>query len=312
MRVAAILAPVTCVLVVGSAALPAFAQAPEMGDLDPARVTWTRLKFRADKLFLTAYSEIELKTLPTPEVAAALIASPRSVALRPSGPQTLLLALESSSGSRDSLVQVWFNPHDASALQRLKLRGGKKAYQKIFRFTEEGTYSLRTAPENRRQGQLPPDDWGQVEEFFYPTSSTVSCPVVSEPSLLFYVISVAHLPTGAEPIRICVFSRKSVIPLEIAARGSRSLAVDYSEASAEVTRRRTEEITATEMEIRVRELAGEGEKTDFEFVGLGGDVAIFLEESSRIPVQVSGRIPGLGIIDVKLIEVDLKTMGDPP
>ncbi|MCP4655072.1 MAG: hypothetical protein GY856_06590 [bacterium] len=312
MRAASILAPVTLAIVLGTAGPPAFGQDPEANGFDPTRVSWTRLRFRAEKLFLTAYSEVELKTLRTPEVASALIASPRSVALMPSGPQTLLLALESSSGSRDSLVRVWFSPHDAAALQRLKLRGGKKAYKKIFRFTRDGTYSLRTAPENRRQGRLPPEQWGRVEEFFYPVSSGSSCPAISEPSLLFYVISAARLAAGGEPVRICVFSRKSVIPLEIAVRGSRRLAVDYSEASAQAERRRTEEITATEIGIKVPELDDEGEKADFKLLGLGGDVAIFIEESSRIPVQVSGRIPGLGKIDVKLIEVDLKTMGDPP
>ncbi len=304
-------AAATLAIVLATAGLPAFGQG-ETNGFDPSRVSWTRLKFRAEKLFLTAYSEVGLKTLQTPEVTAALITSPRSVALMPSGPQTLLLDLESSSGSRDSLVRVWFNPHDASALQRLKRRGGKKAYQKIFRFTRDGTYSLRTAPENRSQGRLPPEHWGQVEEFFYPVASESSCAAISEPSLLFYAISAARLAAGGEPLRLCVFSRKSVIPLEIAARGSQRLTVDYAEASARAERRRTEEITVTEIGIQVPELDAKGEKTDFKLLGLGGDVAIYLEEASRIPVQVSGRIPGLGKIDVKLIEVDLKTMGERP
>jgi len=345
MRAASILVPPAFAVVLGAALLPAFgtltprsplpdrpsphpgegtppptraggggsgrASGPETSGFDPARVSWTRLKFKAEKLFLTVYSEVELRTRLSSEVEPALIPSPRSVALMPSGPELLELRLD-SSGGRDS-IRVWFTAHDARALQRLKLRGGKKAYKKIFRFTREGTYSLRTAPRNRREGRLPPEQWTQVEEFFYPYAWGSSCPVISEPSLLFYAISAARLPAGGEPVGLCVFSRKSVIPLEIAARGSRRLAVDYAETSAQGQRRRTGEITTSEISMRVRELGDEAEKADFKFVGLAGDVAIYLEESSRIPVQVSGRIPGLGGVDIKLIEVDLvKTMGVQP
>lgn len=265
--------------------------------LDPTLVPWTRLELEAKKLFTKARTEI-LLTSPA-GLGRRLIASPRGAALQPEGPLALL-ELKAAFAGRRSETSVWFDPRRAAVLQRLKLKPGKKGYQKTHRFTDDGVYSHRRSPLDSRQGAGPVEGWGKVEEAFYPFPERPrECGPISEPELLLYMISAA----GTEkPFHTCSFSDKTLHHVELKPRGTVSLDVDYATNSDGRQRRHRGRVEVERVVLQARPV-DPGSGDDFKFLGLEGDVEIFLD--GRIPVEVAGRFPGLGRIRIKLVAADL-------
>lgn len=289
MTALALLLPLLCLAL----ASPAVA-----GDtFDPRHLAWTEAEFKAQKLFLTARSAVRLRSVPAANAAAEWIESPHGVNVQPAGPQVIEITLETSGVGGESTDQVWFDPARADAFQRLKTRHGKKGYRKAIRFSDEGTFIRRSAPSNGAEGRLPPAEWSKIEIFFYPHAAGDGCAGVTEPSVLFYVLSAdAGLREGASR-RLCVFSDKQVVPVEVAVTGSEEVEVDYVEKPARESASRRVDA----WKVAVRPLA---EDADFEFLGLDGAVEVLLEKTSRLPVELRGRIRGFGRVAVRLTAVE--------
>ncbi len=288
----------------------------EAGDLDPERVPWTRLRYEARKLFFSGTTEVRLAG-PRSDLAGELIESPRGAALEadpggrtPGGPdpgrpdpQLSRLTLESAFAGRRSEVEVWFDPGTAAALQRRKQRYGKKAYEKIYRFTADGVFSRRRSP--RISGRRGSEWWGRLEEEFYRyPGERGGCPVVAEPTVLFYLLAAAELTPG-EPLAVCTFSRRDLSRIEVWPAGAATLRVDYAELSGGERRQRQGEIETLRVTVRAR--ANPRRPLDggeFEFLGLVGDVEIFV--AGGVPVEVRGRLPRFGRVQVRLVEVELR------
>ena len=121
--------------------------------------------------------------------------------------------------------------------------------------------------------------------------------------MLFYLASAGDLAAG-RPVEVCVFTRKALSRVELRVEATAELAVDYSERSPRGARRRRGDIEALKLSIKARPVAADSGE-EFELLGLKGDVELYLDPATRIPVQVSGRLPGLGRVHVKLTEVEL-------
>lgn len=276
-------------------------RSPGLGELDPARVPWTRLRFEARKLFFKATTEVRFATGRRRDLEGQLIASPRGAVLEPAGPRISLLELDSSLAGRRSESAVWFDPGEVFALQRRGRRHGKKAYQKTYRFTRDGVFSHRRAPTSSAEARHPPTEWGKVEETFYPHPGERSgCPAVIEPAMLFYVAAAA--PALREPLSLCAFSHRVLSRVELRPTGTVPLEVDYVEISPGGRTHRKGEIEALRIAVGARPF-GPAEE-DFEFLGLKGDVELFL--AGGVPVEVGGRIPHFGRVKVRLVEVELR------
>ena len=276
------------------------ADPPSRAAFDPGAVPWTRLEFEAKKLWATGTTEVRLGSAEGGDLDRQLIASPRGTALRPGVPRLTVLAMNAAFAGRRSETSVWFDPQRSTAFQRLKRRIGKKGYQKTYRYGEDGVYVLRRAPLDARQGEGPVDGWGKIEEFFYPyPQERPDCVTVSDPSLLLYLVAAAG---PGDPFSVCTFSGKTLFLVEFKPRGTTSLAVDYVTRSQGQESRRQGDVEAACVVLEARPVeAVEGE--DFEFLGLEGDVEIFLD--GRIPVAVEGRLPGLGKLRIQLAAADL-------
>ncbi len=266
---------------------------------DPQRVKWTRLELKAKKLFITASTVVRLRTVSASEAGGEWIESSRGEGVLPGGATVMEVAIDSTAAGRESAVNVWFGPRHAAAVQRLKVRKGKRAYRKVSRFTDVGTYVLRTAPLEESEAGRPFTEWTKIEEFFYPYPAHSGCRTVSEPSALLYILSASSFSPG-QTRRLCVFSGRKTIPVAIEFLGFEPLEVDYAETSAGPARRRKGEIRTRK--VAIRPLA-DGE--DFELLGLEGDIEVFLDVESGVPLQVRGKIGGLGRVAVRLTAVEL-------
>lgn len=244
--------------------------------LTPGAVPWEHLRFEARKFIFEGTTDIRL------ELDGA------------GGP---LLGLQSAFAGRSSEVTLWFEPTTGAVFQRVKQRHGRKAYQKIHLFSPGGVWARRASPDRERgEPEDTPAAWTQLDEAFYPHPAE-PCPVISEPSLLFYLLSAADLRVG-ESLELCVFSDKTVQPITVRAVERQSAPVDYREMGRGTPKTRRGDTDIIRMAIEPGDHA-----ESFELMGLSGGVEIDVDPTARLPVRVSGNVPGLGKVDVRLESV---------
>jgi len=274
---------------------------------DTSRVLWKTLSFKCENFWGAAISKVKLDVLHSANVEKLLTTNPEGRALMPTGPQVLTVSVNSTIdpfiGPDDySETKVWFTPQEATALQRIRVRLGKKKWQKVYRWTDNGVYRLRKKPNGSDEENLPMERWTNKEESFYPYDLEKSrCLYVSEPSVLLFFVSAASLSLGDEPSTLCIFNKKQLHRVQIQVEKLQRLKVNYIEKLPQSETLKDGEIDVLKISFKPHSLfADEAKAEPFSFLGLKGDFDIFVDKVSRIPVQVSGRIPKFGRVDIKL------------
>lgn len=276
------------------------------------RLPWRRLSFKAGSFFGKVATEIRLATVPAKEAADLLLAVPQADALQPSGATVIAISVDSNIdpliGSDEIFkTRAWYDAKDLSALQRDRLRQGRESWQKSYRFTDQGVFRLRTKPQDSNEDDLPPVQWTQVKEAFYAYNQEgLNCAVVLEPSALLYLVSANNFKIQELPLSLCVFNKKQLHRVKVSLNGQRRMGVNYLETAGGNQIRREQEIDAIKISFQPRALAPKNEEPEeFSFLGLNGDFDIYIDKTSQIPVQVSGKIPSFGNISLTLREVNL-------
>lgn len=279
---------------------------------DMSDLVWDSLLFKSDKFFGTVKTKARLEKVPVDEIGGMLISSPHGEVLKPSRTKVFIVTINSTIdpliGSDELLVtRLWFAPQEATALQRIRLRKGKEKWEKTYRWTENGVYRLRIKPKGADEDELPQERWTDSENSFYPYDLAQSkCGSVTGPSALLYVVSAAGLAVGGPPLNLCVFNKKQLHLVRVRAEKYQLLKINYLEKSQQKETRRKKKAAVLKISFTSRPLfADEAKAEPFSFLGLKGDFDIFIDKVSKIPVQVSGKIPGIGRVDIKLREASL-------
>lgn len=280
----------------------------DSGSFDPTRVRWSQLDFRASKLAVTATSEVEIRTEPASLAAIRWLESSKGRPVTPEVSEVVRIQLRSVVLGKSSDLDLWIDPLSGAAIQRTQLETGKKVRHnrhRSLRFTDTGVFNS-TFRATEETMDRPFEEWAVSEAFeTFPVSLTPGV-VVTEPSALFYLLATAHLDEKGDAILIHVFSKKRVMRVRLAVLGSTEIRVDYTE-TADAGQR---QIKGRQEVVRIRlessPVGSDGSDRSFEFLGLRGDVEIFLEPARRIPLQISGNIRYVGKGHVRLQRVRLK------
>ncbi len=289
---------------------PSWALASSSLEIDPSRVAWSRLLLRASDARGDVSIEIRLSPVPPAELASVLATGlGRAIEPPADAPVWLMTAnIEIRDYQKNYRTDVWFVPRDASALQRRRDKVGKGANRKTFRYLLHGAYRVRLEPNGRQEAELPPEQWTIIKEHFYPYGpARADCAVLSDPALLLFIASAGVLSDEGERLDVCVFNKQTIYRARLSAAASQSLKVDYAEIGPDFRNEIDRHITARKIRLEARPSgAGELEPDPFEFFEMPGDIEIFLDESSRIPVQVVGTVPVFGKVVFALSEVTLR------
>jgi len=120
-----------------------------------------------------------------------------------------------------------------------------------------------------------------------------------------YLVSDLEIRSPSAPRCLYVFDRKQLHAVEVEVSGRRRLKVSYLEKSLKKEIKREGMIDAVEISFKPRALVAHGEQPEqFSFMGLKGDFEIYIDAVSKIPVQVSGQIAGIGKIHIRLYAVE--------
>jgi len=134
----------------GSSPDAAWAQEWTPPRLEPSRLGWSQLSYRASKLTVSVTSAVQLESRPAAAAASALIERSEGEALGPEGAEVLYLTIATKLLGRESQLSIWFDPLDGAAFQRVELGSGKKARSnrhRTNRFAPNGVYRLGRRPE---------------------------------------------------------------------------------------------------------------------------------------------------------------------
>lgn len=276
-------------------------------DHDMARLRWSGLEFRASKLTVTATSEVEIRTEPVSQAADRWLDPSKGRPIMPQGPQVVTVSVGSEVLGKTSELDLWLDPGSAAAIQRTQLETGRKIRHnrhRSLRFAERGVFTS-TYRASEETVAKPFEDWALTEEYeSFPESTARQ--VVTEPTALFYLLAVADLDEKGDRLDTFVFSKGHVMRVVLEVVGTTELKVSYTEASEEGQKEIKGRRPVVRIQLTGSPVGSDGTAKDFEFLGLRGDVEIFLEPTRRIPVQISGNIRFVGRGHVRLQRVRLR------
>lgn len=280
---------------------------------DPKQVPWTELSYQIKTFTADVNVQVRMESLPAAEVESSLIKSPQGVPIDARVPDLGRITIHYRVDSIlkppvTTLNQVWFNPVDATALGRIRLRRGNEDFKKIYRFTRQGVFRHQREPKDQQELLKQPDQWTNVKDTFYAYDlAHLGCPSVTERLVLIYIVSAAELSDSMQPMSFCGFGRRQLFHLLLKPQGFQSLKVDFIEKKQQKEIRRQGEVKALKITLEALPLESDlNEVEDFSFLGFQKDINIFIDPRTNIPIQLSGRIPMAGKVAIKLNEVQLK------
>jgi hypothetical protein len=163
-------------------------------------------------------------------------------------------------------------------------------------------------PETKGETSLDPEKWTDVKTSFYPYDPTrLECPQVVDPMLLIYLVSAAPFNKDGEVLSLCVFGKQQLHQVRLRVQGLQTLEVDYSEKAGEGKLRKKGKVDGLRITLESEPMLEDKKNAEnFSFLGMHEDVAIYMDPELRIPLQVSGKIPTVGAVTLKLGEVKMR------
>jgi len=294
-----------------------WSQTYSISKLNSTRVPWVALSYGVKNFSVEVTAQVQLESLPAAEVEAALIKSPQGAPIAVWSPESKRITVHKIvdpifKKPVKTVNHVWFNPEDAAALGRIRLRRGNDDFKKAYRFTEQGVFRHRREPQNQQETKKQPEKWTDVKETFYSYNlDQLGCPNVTERLVLIYIASAAEISKSRQPLSFCVFGKRQLFHVRFKPQGFHSLKVDFIEKNQQNEIRRQGEVEAIKIALEAQPLASDLEKVEnFSFLGFQEDIAIFIDPASNLPIQLSGKIPKVGNVTIKLREVRIAISSD--
>jgi hypothetical protein len=292
---------------------PLWAQSFSRLNLDPQRVLWSDLSFRANRTVVDVAIDIRLSAFPTAEFESIWQTYPQSIPLPSVGQEVYKLEVDRVIDHIFSRAvtlsnQVLFDPNQVNSLYRVRLRRGKDDIERAYWFSGEGVHRLRRMPKTKGETSFDPAKWTDVKTSFYPYDLTrLECPQVVDPMLLIYLVSAAPINKDGDALSLCVFGKQQLHQVWLRVQGLQTLKIDYSEKAGAGEVRKKGKVNVLTVTLESEPMRADKENAEsFSFLGMHEDITIHIDPELRIPLQVSGKIPTVGAVTLKLSEVKMK------
>jgi len=295
----------------------AAAQSQLNSAFNPSQVGWTRLLFKGKTFVGKVSVEVQLAFIPPDEAQRVLITSPKGIPISMESPNVVRLTVHRTIDSTFSSKiteedKIWFNPIQASVLGRIRLRRGDDDFLKMYRFTDLGVFRIQKEPAHKNELKLSPDKWTNIGENFYDLDrKQMECAITSERSILLYAASAGEFSNNSQPVSLWAFGKRQLHRVRLSADGLQSLKVNYLEKKQDAEVTKQAKVDALKIALQAQPLDTDlDDMENFSFLGLRKNIAIFLDPTSRLPLQISGKLPKLGTVHLKLSAVMLRKRTD--
>ncbi len=273
----------------------------EDGKLDPSRVKWHSLNYKSYVVFFSMNVKVQLKPISQAATSTALLTPPKGQGTMPRMDPSYRIDLNSKLLGRKSFISLWFDP-DGKAFQRTQTDTGSKQRVKTYRILDNGYYSHETKPK-QNETELPPGKWTQVGEGNKTFSKMPpGGSIVSEPTALYYLVSASSLDKPGDIFEKYIFTKHGIYQLRLHAVDYQEIETDYNRVQHDQKQPVQGEHKTLHITMNATPLDPAG-ANDFDFLGLKGDIHLYMEPSTRVLLQISGKADIIGRTDIKLKEV---------
>jgi hypothetical protein len=267
--------------------------------LDPSRVKWTSLDYKTYILFFSMNVKAELKQISQASSKAALLTPKQGEGTMPLADPTYRIDLDTKIMGRKSFISLWFDPN-GNAFQRTQTDTGSKKRLKTYRITKNGYYSRQAKPKEQEQ-DLPPNQWTDIGEGknIFNKLPPVGTTIV-EPTALYYLVSASSLNKPGDKFQKYMFTKHGIYQLNLQAVDYEKIEVNFkSQQNGNKTTTKNDEYKTLHIRMNAVPIDPAG-ADDFDFLGLKGDIDLYIDPASRVLVQISGDAAIIGYTDIKL------------
>jgi len=270
---------------------------------DASNVYWSKLSYSTSVLLVFKLSaDVMFKLVDSNEIETTLFASNRGKGLMPKDDKTVLLTMFSNNLGRKSQLSLWLDS-DLRALQRTQLDTNRRHRQKIFRFLDNGVYSLEKKPK-RKEKKLPIEKWSKKSENFYPTETDYGGQPLTDDVALFYAISASSLNNPGDEFKIYTFDKKENYVVTVTAIENADLDVDYVEEHHGNTRVVKGKTTTLKLQLTAKPYKNSS-NVETKFLNLSKGIDIYLDKKTRAILQISAKLKYVGWVNITLDKIYL-------
>jgi hypothetical protein len=277
----------------------------EPAPLDSSLPGWSRLEFRAKKMTFSMRVDIHFDVVAAAKAGPDLETDGEHTFLEPEGERVVGVTMVSRGLGRPVDSVLWVREADATALVRRQTESGKRKRYRVYRFAEDGVWQLRKVP-GPGEEDLPGEQWSQSSDAFIEIGGFQESDLgVTEPLALFFIAAGGVLEKPGDEIVFPVYASGEVLSVRATAVEMDSLKVDYVQRGkgGESRQRGSKDL----LKVRIDAAPGgsSADEGDFVFMGLKGDVRLWIDPESRAIVQVAGKVPVAGGVRVRLQSLTL-------
>ncbi len=269
--------------------------------LDPALVKWRSLHYKTYILFFSINVKYTLNQIPKADSESALLKPTKGTPTMPAMDPTYRIDLDSKIMGRKSFISLWYDP-DGTAFQRTQTDTGSKKRVKTYRILTDGYYSREAKPRESEE-DFPPEKWTQIGQGAKTFNKLPSKGrIISEPTALYYLVSASNLNKPGDKYEEYIFTKHGIFSLKLHAIDFQDIETNYKSNQSgkkQTIRGETKTLHIT-MNATAIDPADAG---DFDFLGLKGDIDLYMDPATRVLLQVSGNADYIGRTDIKLQEV---------
>ncbi len=276
-----------------------------LGDYRPERIRWSELHYHARKLGFSIDAQLSMRQLDAAELRLALVdPAPGQWLQVPVGGGWQLSLATAGLGKRSQLSLLI--DREGRSLQRSQLETGRRLKDHHYRTHRfgDGAVHIRTLKPSAGEESKPSTEWSELDDWVPELTPGIH---PGQSTGLFYALAAGNLDRPGDRLTTWVFAKNTISEVDLEVEARELIEVDFIEASGAEERLRKESIPALRIRVSGDRLDDDSADSDFRFLGLRGTVHVFLDEVTRAPLLITGRVGWLGRAQVKLERLVLGT-----
>jgi hypothetical protein len=275
-------------------AAPSFAAGPQC---------WRELRFSASNGWLGASSTLRYEA-PVPLEQAGLSAPAKGEALQPRGPQVGKIHATFEAMSNAGELDTWFDPQTLAVLQTRRLSQGKNSRLKTHRFLGNGVWRERLEPaDGTRTRDTATWNTHAAALIPYPSHPDAGAPVLTPVMLVARAAELVR--AGRKASDQLVFTDTQLYQVRLVAAPADGIDMSFRLVADGKERRVREMRPAQRVAVMPRLLGNAQEKEAFSLLELTGDLAIFIDTGSGLPLRIQGTWLRVGTVPADLTRAEL-------
>lgn len=275
-----------------------------------APVGWSELHYEAHKLLLTATAAVRLETLPTPETVVDLRTPPEGAGRAPAGPCVAVLRLSSDVPiGRDEDATAWLDSETGGVLQVDKVATGRGAFRKVFRYSDAGFFMWRSAPADDEEERGEPDRWSKRKTAMVGGDRPSQRLTLTDSYALLYLVSLVPRERGEIKRSALMFADDRLAEVVFRVGGLSLRKADFRVSWPGGERRIDEKRLLRRISIAAAPLGAGSRAADVDlgFLGMKGELTVWIDMETGVPVELDGRADTVGRLRVRLERATLRT-----